>query len=360
MFGLRLYNSHIARIVFITQQVDPAHPALAATVPKIAALAGRVDEVVVLADGVVPSVLPANCRVYSFAAGGKGGRGLRFAAALARELGRQPRPLAVVAHMCPIYAVLAAPLARPLGVRVVLWYTHWRATPTLRAAERLASAVTTVDRRSFPLASRKVVPIGHGIDLGEFSCRVGGGGNGTLRALALGRYSPAKGLDVVLRAVRLSLDRGLDVRLDVHGPELGEVEREHRRELERLVAELRLGGRVRLREPVLRAELPRLFAETDVLVNNMRAGAPDKVVYEACASCVPVLASNPVFDGLLDGLGQELRFERDDAGELAERLVTLAELSPEERGRLGRALRERAAEHSVSVWAERLLEVACQ
>src|SRR3970282_1212287 len=37
------------RIVFITQQVDPRHPVLAATVPKIAALAALVDEAVVLA-----------------------------------------------------------------------------------------------------------------------------------------------------------------------------------------------------------------------------------------------------------------------------------------------------------------------
>ena len=48
-----------------------------------------------------------------------------------------------------------------------------------------------------------------------------------------------------------------------------------------------------------RAEVPALFARSHVLVNNMRAGAPDKVVYEAAASCLPVLASNPVFDDLL-------------------------------------------------------------
>ena len=47
------------KLVFITQQVDPGHPALAATVPKLKALAQLVDEVVVLADGAVADVLPA-------------------------------------------------------------------------------------------------------------------------------------------------------------------------------------------------------------------------------------------------------------------------------------------------------------
>ena len=37
------------RLVFLTQSVDPEHPVLAATIPKIRALAERVDEVVVLA-----------------------------------------------------------------------------------------------------------------------------------------------------------------------------------------------------------------------------------------------------------------------------------------------------------------------
>ena len=41
------------KLIFITQQVDPGHPALAATVPMIAALAARVDDVVVLADRTV-------------------------------------------------------------------------------------------------------------------------------------------------------------------------------------------------------------------------------------------------------------------------------------------------------------------
>ena len=79
---------------------------------------------------------------------------------------------------------------------------------------------------------------------------------------------------------------------------------------------------------------------------GMRAGAPDKVVYEAAASCVPVLASNPLFDDLLP---DELRFERDDVEGLAERLRTLERRRRPE-------LRERVArDHSVEHWADGIL-----
>ena len=342
----------MAKVVFITQQVDPMHPALAATVPKIAALASVVDEVVVLADGVVENVLPSNCRWRTFGSATKAGRGLRFEAGLAQEL-RGLRGGAVVAHMCPIYAVLAAPLVRPLRVPLVLWFTHWRGSRLLRAAEHASTAVTSVDTRSFPFESSKVRAIGHGIDLSEFPCAERQATIGELRLLALGRYSPAKGLDVVLHAVA-SVDES--VRLEICGPALSAEERSHRQELERLVVKLRLEKRVNLADAVPRAAVPGLLAEHDALINNMRAGAPDKVVYEAAASCLPVLASNPVFDSLLDAAQV---FQREDSGELAERIRALASLTPAERAALGRRLREQVKlHHSVQSWARGILEAA--
>jgi glycosyltransferase involved in cell wall biosynthesis len=343
----------VTRLVFVTQQVDPAHPALAATVPKIGALAELVDEVVVLADAAVEEALPASCRVRTFRSATKAGRGVRFEAALARELpGLRGGRGAVVAHMCPIYAVLAAPLVRPLRIPLVLWFTHWRASRLLAAAERASTAVTSVDARSFPLPSKKVRAIGHGIDLTEFPC-VTSEPDSRLRLLALGRTSPAKGLDAVLRAVAAAGD---GVSLDVYGPSLSDEELAHRAALTELVGELGLGGRVSLGDAVPRADVPRLLAAHDALVNNMRAGAPDKVVYEAAASCVPVLASNPVFDSLLDAAQ---RFPREDVEALALRIRALAALGQDERAAIGRTLRERVEQgHSVQSWARGIVEAA--
>ena len=102
---------------------------------------------------------------------------------------------------------------------------------------------------------------------------------------------------------------------------------------------------MKLGHAVLRSEVPGLLARADVLVNNMRAGATDKVVYEACASCTPAIASNPAFDSLLP---DELRFGREDPRSLADSLLALGARPAEERAGLGRTLRDRvAAEHSV-------------
>jgi len=260
--------------------------------------------------------------------------------------------------MCPIYAVLAAPLARPLGVPVVLWFTHWKRTRTLEAAEKAATAVASVDERSFPIDSGKVVAIGHGIDLDEFPCRPEGQRASDFRVASLGRYSRAKGLETVIRAIDLSVQQGLDVRLEIHGPALSAAERAHRGELVGLVKELGLAAKVRLDSAVLRSEVPEVLHRADCLVNNMEAGAPDKIVYEAGASCLPVIASNPVFDEFLDELPVRLQFARDDPEQLAGRIERLAAMEPAQRASIGRVLRERvAADHSVGNWARRILEL---
>jgi glycosyltransferase involved in cell wall biosynthesis len=328
------------RLIFLTQSVDPAHPALAATIPKLRALAARVDELVVIAQTANGAELPANVSVRTFGASSRAGR----LAGFERELARALPADAVVAHMIPVYVLLAAPLVRPRRIPLLLWYTHWKASTQLRLAALLATAIVSVDRRSFPLESAKVLPIGHGIDVSEFSC-VDRSAHDGVRALVLGRYSPAKGIETILRAAR-ELD---GVEVELHGAALSELERRHREQL--------TGLGVPLGDAVPRAEVPALFARSDVLVNNMEAGAPDKVVYEAAAACLPVLASNPVFDELFDGY--PLFFARESPDSLAERLRWFAALNAGERAEIGRTLRERVARnHSVETWADGILAAA--
>jgi glycosyltransferase involved in cell wall biosynthesis len=326
------------KLVVITQRVDPDDPALGATVPMLRALAARVDELVVLTLAARESSLPENVRVKVIAAPTQALRGARFAAALVPEL--RPRPVAVLAHMSPIYAVLAAPLVRPLGIPLLLWFTHWRSSRLLQLAERVSTGVLTVDRTSFPLASPKVIPIGHGIDVAALPCVAQ---QESLRLLALGRTSPAKGLDTIVEAARLA-----GVELELRGPSLTDEERAYRD-----------GLGVAVEAPVARREIAGVYAAAGALVNNMRSGALDKVVFEAAASCLPVVVSNPGFDSLVAGIEPSLRFPQDDAQELAERIRALVDAGPEARASIGRELRARVArDHSVDRWAERVLEAA--
>lgn len=325
-------------LVFATQAVDADDPVLGPTAAKVRALAARVDEVVVLAERIDTDALPDNCRAVVVDAPLRALRGARFVTGVASAVVR--RPVAVIAHMSPIYALLAAPVAKPLRVPVALWFTQQAGGPLLKRAMRAADVVLTVDERSVPLRSPKIRAVGHGIDVSALLClpeRV----PPLRRLLGLGRYAPVKRWDVAIRA----LTELPDATLELHGPMLTDADRAHRPELERLAGDLGVAERVSFGDAVPHREVRELLARADAVVNATAGNSADKVVYEAAASCLPVFAASPVFDGLLpDGF----RFDGTPE-DLACRVRAYA---PGQSA----ALRERVvAEHSVDGWAERVL-----
>jgi glycosyltransferase involved in cell wall biosynthesis len=332
----------VRRLVFVTQAADPAVPVLGPVLAQIRELAARVDELVVLAGSVDPGSLPANCRGRSFAAPTQAQRGARYLAALGPELLR--RPVAVVCHMAPVFALLAAPLARPLRVPLLLWFTQQGAGRKLELAARVADAVLSVDVRSVPLRSPKVHAIGHGIDVDALECLPERRAP-LRRLLGLGRYAPVKGWETALRA----LTELPEATLELRGPVLTAADRAHRPRLALLAAELGVSERVVFGDEVPHGELQRVLASADALVNPTLGNAADKVVYEAAAACLPVFAASPVFDGLLPG---SRRFPAGDAAALAARIRDYE-------GGAERGLRERVlAEHSAAHWAESVLAEA--
>ena len=239
------------------------------------------------------------------------------------------RPVAVVAHMAPVYALIAAPVARPLRVPLLLWFTQQGGGSLLDAAARVVDAILTVDERSVPLRSSKVRAIGHGIDVDALPC-VPERRAPLRRLLGLGRYAPVKGWATVLRA----LPELPEATLTLHGP------RPHRcrprppsasSSVSRTSSACATASRSATRSPI--TEVPHLFGLADAVVNATRGNAADKVVYEAAAACLPVFAASPVFDSLLP---EQLRFHGEYPGSLAERVRSYA-------GGAGPELRARVA-----------------
>ena len=297
------------RLVFVTQQVDPGHPALAATVPKIRALAERVDEVVVLADRALS---PACCRrtaaCVTFAARHEGrarralpGRARRGAARAAADRGRR-------AHVPDLRRARRA--ARAAARRPGPALVH-ALEADADAAWRPSACCDRGPQRRPPLVPARV-------DEGASRSATGSTSPSSPASSRAASTRPLarRSRSAATRARRVSttIVRGCRARdrararRAARGARAGAdaAEREHRGELERLVAELGLATRVRLDPAVLRAEVPALLARADVLVNNMRAGRTGQGRVRGGGELPARVASNPVFDELLDGLARSL------------------------------------------------------
>ena len=346
------------KLIFITQVVDPTDSNLGATRAKIAALARRVDEVVVLCDRGIEGVLPDNCRLRVFGAPTRPLRAVRYISALVEEL--REKPIAVVGHMVPLYTLVAAPFVRARRVPLMLWYTHWKGHVVLRMAMVVCTHLLSLDVRSFPLRSRKVSGIGHGIDVNEFPCQplVPLAGR-SLRVMSLGRYSPPKKLDEMIEGVRIARERGLNVRIDLYGTASPGLEASYKRQLEELVAGEDYAAWATVGGSIPRTELPPVYAQADVVASDFIS--PDKIVLEACSSCRPVIASHEALDTLFAGIEPPLAFERGRPATFADRIEALAALSDDERHAIGETLRERVrTQHSVDTWADAILRLAEQ
>jgi glycosyltransferase involved in cell wall biosynthesis len=264
---------------------------------------------------------------------------------------------AVLVHMVPQFALLAAPIARVRRVPLLLWYTHWHASRALRAATHVVDAALSVDASSYPVPTSKLHPIGHAIDVERFDAAPTAAHDGPLRLLALGRTARWKGLATLLDAMELA---SADLQLEIRGPSLSADEEAHRRELERRAD----GQRVQVLPPVSRDDVPELLATVDAVVspNEPRAGATlDKAVFEAAACRRPVVSTNAAFAALLGGLALELVAPPRDPRALAARLDALAAASHEERVAVGNALRQRVVDgHSLEHWAAGVCSVVTE
>lgn len=294
--------------------------------------------------------LPPNVEVRTFGAPSRVGRTARLLRELATVLVR--RPDAVVAHMGAVYAIAAAPLALPLRVPVLLWWTHWSVTRSLKVAMALTSRVLSVDATSFPLASPKLRTLGHGVDVEAFAPVPARPDGGTLELLLLGRFARTKGIDVVLDGFEAAVREGLEARLELRGPAATAAEEAYRSSISRRIAEGPLAGRVRIEPPLPWSRVPSVLTRFDALV-NAHAGTLDKVVYEAAAATLPVIVCSPGFDELLRDLPVEGRFRCGDADDLKRRLLEFSRSSTEARRAAGVELRKRVvAAHSTETWAD--------
>ena len=346
------------RLLFITQVLD-ANDAVLGFVPRwVEGLSKAAERVRVLALEVGETGgLPDNVDHRQIGRRGHLVRWLRLRRFLTEALERDGFD-AVLAHMVPRYALLAAGKARASGAHLALWFTHGGVSPELRRAVGRVDRVFTASEESLRVETPNKVVTGHGIDLTHFSAR-GEPSEGPPRILVVGRLTPRKDPLTVLAAVGILVSRGHDLLVDLVGPPLAPGDESYVRRIEEQIELGEMAERVTLHGAVPYAEIPALYRRARVLVNPSGTGSIDKVVLEAMACERPVLTCNESFPPLFRELGADahaLMFEPGSADDLATKLgALLARPAPAQRELGGRLRALVARDHEVDALMARLV-----
>ena len=178
-----------------------------------------------------------------------------------------------------------------------------------------------------PRGRLEILPVGLDVDAVPFAVR-SLPADGPVRLLSVGRLEGVKGFTYGLRAVRLLRDRGVDVRYTIVGG--GRLESALRSEAAELgIAELvRFAGPLPFEEVVAEYGRHHLFLMPGIETEDRQAESQGRVLLEAQAAGVPIVASR--VGGIPEtlGAGAGVLVQPSDAGALAEAVATLIDEHP--------------------------------
>jgi len=222
-----------------------------------------------------------------------------------------------------------------------LWYVHGTVNWKLRIASFLASHLFTTTKESLRIQSNKRHILGHGIDANLFCPDNSLRSKDEFVIASVGRISPIKDYETLIETFSLFASKYKKCRLIIAGGPGTPEQEYYYKKIQTLVAEKNLSNLVSFMGPVEYKDVPEILRGADVFAHTSKTGSLDKVVLEAMAAELLIVSSNESVAGIIpQGLKHLLLFHSGDAQELFKKIEGLYIMPREERGELGRSLRE--------------------
>jgi glycosyltransferase involved in cell wall biosynthesis len=346
------------KILVITQKYDINDSNLGAFIEWWDRLARKMEQVYILALEKRSEPTLQNIRVLSMGKEkgiGFFGKIIGFYAGLFKSIGKID---AILVSMVPKYVILAAPIAFFYRKPIFMWYTgvsvHWK----LRLAVLFCKKVFTAHEAAMRVRTKKRVIIGHGIDVGKFQIpntkyQI----SDKITILSVGRITPSKQHDFVIRAIADLIKSGYNLKLKIIGGIVQEYHQRYFEILKKLVKELKVDEKIKFSGPVSYDKMPDYFEKSQILVNAVPYGGLDKVVLEAMASGVVPLTSNSAFKNVFpEKFSGNLVFKPNDGADLKIKLKNILDNHLYQNEILRQKLRQIVVEnHNLNNLIERII-----
>ncbi len=345
------------RLLICTQAVDRNDPTLGFFHRWLEEFAKHCESITIICLGKGVYSLPNNITVHSL--GKEHGRvsklryALRFWKILFRVRGSYD---AVFIHMNPEYILLAGWWWRLIGAPIGLWYVHKSVDFRLRSAALFSNYIFTASKESFRLLSRKVMLMGHGIDVARAKPHIPR--TNALRLITSGRVTAIKHLEVILEAFLLLKKKGLAVTCTILGAPVTEDDSEYQKTLFKLLVDAGEKPETVFIGAVSHDRVPEFRAAADYFLHASDTGSLDKSVLDAAVSGVLPLSPSEAYTEFFGAYKSVLAYPKGDSQALAERIVTLEAMPEEKREEMRKMLHSRVIEkYSLATLIPRILAV---
>src|SRR3989338_9275957 len=228
---------------------------------------------------------------------------------------------AILVHMIPKYVILTVPIALIFRKPIYMWYTGVAAQKQLKFSVLFCRKVFTAHDAAMRVNTPKRVVMGHGIDVSKFSIFNFQFPISEITILSVGRITPSKGHDLIIKAVADLIKSVYKLRLKI----IGDVVQSHHYKyfefLKTSANNLGIEKQIEFCGSVRHDEMPNYFKDAQVLINAVPFGGLDKVVLEAMASGVIPLTSNGAFLTVFpEAIGRDLIFKAGGIDDLKNKL----------------------------------------
>lgn len=330
-------------LLVITRKVDKNDVRIGFFYDWVVAFAKEVEQLsVICLEKGDDSGLPENVKVYSMGKERGKNRFREFVRFVYFLLKTVPICDGVFVHMIPLYVFISGPFAKAFGKPLYLWYTHGTNDWRLRLTQVFVTGYLSATKESFPLQTTKpVIAFGHALNLDLFPrVRSSADDDLVLTIMTVGRITPRKNLDVLIRAIaRLKTLVTQKLCLEIIGVPALDSDRAYVEQLHDLVSNAHLVDEVKFLGAIPNDELVHEFERADCFVNLSDTHSLDKAILEPMACGVITVTSNrsirPVFGDLADELMVECTPES-----VAERIAKLWQKPHEEKESIRGRLRE--------------------
>lgn len=336
------------KLLMITRKVDRSEHLAGFIYNWVEKLAGEVEELRVISwqEGD-SSGLPDNVKVTHLKT--KQSKFLK-AVALKKIVWKNLKYVdGIFCHQMPIYTIIAAPLAKIRGKRVVSWYMHKQVDLKMRLMTWLADTVLSASKESFRLKTKKLVITGHGIDTELFKP-----GEKQLsekfEIVSVGRISPTKDYESMIKAVQ----HINNIELYIIGEAGLKIQKVYFDNLKQMIDKMNLAKKVKFLGAKPNSEIPKYLKSVDLFINLSGTGSLDKAVLEAMASGCLVLTSNESFQKILP---KELMVEKDNPKALTEKIEYIMQIPEDKKSQLRQQLRQEVvANHNLENLVKKIVE----